>query len=160
MEKPQKKRKKRQKKKEAVWTILLSQRVSQSHQKNVALNIFNPQTLQKRERRQYRDSKTQSNALNSFILIFPFPSLFVLLSRQAGHERNASLHAVPPSFTALPCPTTRGHKPAFNTREYPETTTDIGKRYKTKKCESHASRWEKQRARHADVSCFHSVCLF
>lgn len=157
MEKPQKKRKNRRKKKAELYYF---HRGFLKATKNVALNIFNPQTLRKRERRQCSDSKKQSNALNSFILIFPFPSLFVLLSRQAGHERNASLNAVPPSVTALPCPTTRGHKPAFNTQVYPETTTDIGKRNKTKKCESHASRWEKQQACHAGVSCFHSVYLF
>lgn len=35
-------------------------------------------------------------------------------------RENASINTVPPSFTALPCPPMRGHKPAFNTQVYPE----------------------------------------
>lgn len=123
---------------------------------DMASKYLNSQT----ERRQswLRETK-QSPEL--CILIAPFPSLFELLSRQAGHERNASINTVPPSFTALPCPPTQGHKPAFNTQVYPEVYPQTSaKRNKTKKCDSHTSRWGKQKARHAEVSCFSSVYFF
>lgn len=112
MEKPQ--RKKKDHKKKALTKVFVLPI------KHMTVKYLHSQSLHTTERtNKLEELKETLRSPELCILISPFPSLFVLLSRQVGHERNTSINTVPPSFTALPCPPTRGHKPAFNTRVYP-----------------------------------------
>lgn len=74
------------------------------------------QTLKKKNKGSHDVKKKESRTAN-----FLFPSLSVcFFPGKKRHERDASINAVPPFFTALPCPPTQGHRPGFTTQVYLE----------------------------------------